>query len=58
MNRDEAKAKAKELAQRAEQEAEKGLVAAETKWPIGTAITFLVIGMVIGAYLWSLWPHK
>jgi hypothetical protein len=58
MNRDDAKKKAKELAQRAEQAAADELAKVEAKWPLGTAITFLVIGIVIGAYLWSLWPHK
>lgn len=58
MNREEMKTKAKAAAKYAEDKAEQGIVAAEGKWPIGTAITFLVIGMVLGAYLWSLWPHK
>lgn len=58
MNRDEAKAKAKQAEQYLEDQARKAANAAESKWPIGTMVTMLVIGMVLGAYLWSLWPHK
>jgi hypothetical protein len=58
MNRDEVKAKAGKAAKYVEEQAQAGLVKAETKWPIGTAITFLMIGFFLGAYLWSLWPRK
>jgi hypothetical protein len=49
--RDETKAKLKAAAQRAEQMAEQGLVAAETKWPVGVIVTVAVCCFVLGMYV-------
>lgn len=51
MNRDEAKAKAKKAAQYVEEQAEKGLIAAESKWPVGTIIVVGVCSFILGLYV-------
>lgn len=57
MNRDEAKAKVKRAAEYVEQKAEEGLVKAETRFPVGTAVVFFVVGLVLGLYLRGLRFH-
>jgi hypothetical protein len=51
MNRDEAKAKAKQAAKYVEEQAQAGVVKVETRWPIGTMIVVAVCSFILGLYM-------
>lgn len=57
MNRDEMKQKAKDALKYAESKAEAGLVKVETRFPVGTAVVFFVVGLILGLYLRGLRFH-